>query len=236
MLTDGAPTDSVCPDLFPRIDTTTVDIVIIGIGPETDWMDQISCLGVAASMPSLTVAAEFDSGSFNELEGFVRDYTCNGLNAAGPGDRGGDAWIYDDGSTGSAPTAEPSPAPTSMSKFVVSDESMGWNDAYDWCNDQGYVMVSIHSDEENAAALAMCTDCWIGLHCQNSDAHCNDSYFDWMWTNGDGVDEYANWKEGEPDNEGGKAFPDGELCVQMEPSGKWNDRECELQFRALCDK
>ena len=107
LLTDGAPTDVVCPDMNERANTTTVDIVIIGIGTNaesaTNWVDQIDCLDIADGKKDIYYVEEFDADNFNEIEGIVRNYTCNGLNPASPGDRGGAPWVYDDGSTGLGP-------------------------------------------------------------------------------------------------------------------------------------
>jgi len=107
LLTDGAPTDDVCPDMIERANTTTVDIVIIGIGTAAEsasnWMDQIDCLDIADDKTDIYYVEEFESGDFNEIEEVIRNYTCSGEYLATPGDRGGAAWVYDDGSTGLGP-------------------------------------------------------------------------------------------------------------------------------------
>jgi len=107
LLTDGAPTDVVCPDMIERANTTTVDIVIIGIGTyadsATNWMSQIDCLDIADDGEDIYYVTEFEAGDFNAIEGVIRNYTCSGDNPATEGDRGGDPWVYDDGSTGLGP-------------------------------------------------------------------------------------------------------------------------------------
>jgi len=108
LLTDGAPTDSVCPDMIARVNQSSVDIVIVGIGADSDtWMDQVSCLDYRDNEADIFYVTEFDSDGFNAIEGMIRAKTCNGENPAGASDRGGEPWEYADGSTdlGPVPTA-----------------------------------------------------------------------------------------------------------------------------------
>lgn len=117
LLTDGTPSDEVCPDMIERANTTTVDIIIIGIGTyaesATNWMSEIDCLDIADDKEDIYYVVEFESDDFNQIEGIIRNYTCNGENPASDGDRGGDVWVYDDGSTGlgPVPTGEEGNAP-----------------------------------------------------------------------------------------------------------------------------
>lgn len=100
---------------------------------------------------------------------------------------------------------------------------MSRGDAESWCKDRGLHQASIHSDEENAAALKACptNDCWIGLHREWSLLH--------SWSDGSNYD-YSNWQPGEPNNDD----VNGEKCVVMRPNGKWNDLDCGEQRRPLC--
>jgi len=110
LLTDGAPTDQVCPDMIARVNQSRVDIVIIGIGDDAaTWMDQVSCLDFKDGGADIFYVTEFDADGFNAIEGLIRNKTCNGLNPAGASDRSGSAWVYDDGSTslGPVPTGDP---------------------------------------------------------------------------------------------------------------------------------
>ena len=68
------------------------------------------------------------------------------------------------------------------------------------------VYASIHSADQNAAALAACNgkECWIGFH----DAT-NEGQFEWY----DGsVSDYSNWSWGEPNDWG------------------WNGEDCNYTF------
>ena len=133
LLTDGAPTDDVCPDMNERANTTTVDIVIIGIGTNAEdadsWMSQIDCLDVADNYQDIYYVEEFEAGDFNAIEGVIRNYTCSGEYLATNGSRGGDPWIYDDGSTslGPVPTAPPNddeaPSDPTPAPVVIESET-----------------------------------------------------------------------------------------------------------------
>lgn len=136
LLTDGAPTDDVCPDMVERANTTTVDIVIIGIGTyadsTTNWMSQIDCLDVANDGEDIYYVTEFEAGDFNAIEGIIRNYTCDGEHPATYGDRGGAPWVYDDGATGLGPvpttnggTAPPdvTPSPNAAAAMLAAEEA-----------------------------------------------------------------------------------------------------------------
>ena len=122
------------------------------------------------------------------------------------------------------PTESPSQEPTeSEFQFIVGTEYMTFSDAENWCVAQGEHLASIHSAQENAAAVAQCSDCWIGLHCVGN------SQFDFEWTDGSDWD-YTNWNSGEPNNWQNK----NEDCVHMYSTGYWNDHTCDQLFRPLC--
>merc|ERR1719295_2087918 len=132
LLTDGAPTDDVCPDMNERANTTTVDIVIIGIGTNAEdsdtWMSQIDCLDVADGYQDIYYVEEFETDDFNSIEAVIRNYTCSGEWPASNGSRGGDPWVYDDGSTslGPVPTTDGpgnGPIDSTPSPVVVDSET-----------------------------------------------------------------------------------------------------------------
>jgi len=97
LLTDGTPTDTVCPDMIPRVNQSNVDIIIVGIGADAEnWMDEVSCLDYRDNGQDIFYVTEFDSDGFNAIEGMIRAKTCNGDNPAGEPDREGEAWQYCD--------------------------------------------------------------------------------------------------------------------------------------------
>ena len=64
---------------------------------------------------------------------------------------------------------------------------------------------------------------WIGLHRDSS----NNSR--WQWTNGS-VAVYLNFADNQPDNWKGT-----EDCVEMLPSRKWNDLNCDASRHYSCE-
>lgn len=125
LLTDGAPSDSVCPDMIARVNASNVDIVIVGIGEDADtWMDRVECLDYRDAGEDIFYVTEFDSDGFNAIEGLIRSKTCNGENPAGPSDRSGEPWVYEDGSIGLGPVPTASgdrDAPEDNAAVSVSD-------------------------------------------------------------------------------------------------------------------
>jgi len=112
LLTDGTPTDQVCPNMIPRVNQSSVDIVIVGIGADADdWMDEVACLDYKDGGEDIFYVTEFDSDGFNAIEGMIRAKTCNGLSPAGDSERGGEPWQYCD-SNGDC-TVGLGPVPTS---------------------------------------------------------------------------------------------------------------------------
>ena len=107
-------------------------------------------------------------------------------------------------------------------QFIVSSGDKTFQEAENWCNDRGGHLTSIHSDEENAAALAWCSNCWIGLHSTNG------AHGDWEWTDGTATD-YYHWGSGEPNDLEGN-----EDCTAMRDGEFWNDGRCDTKKRALC--
>jgi len=117
LLTDGTPTDQVCPNMIPRVNQSSVDIIIVGIGADAEsWMDEVSCLDYRDAGADIFYVTEFDSDGFNAIEGMIRAKTCTGENPAGPSDRSGEPWVYEDGSIGLGPVPTGDPDVTSRPK------------------------------------------------------------------------------------------------------------------------
>ena len=51
-----------------------------------------------------------------------------------------------------------------------------------------------------------------------------------MFTDNTPLQNYSNWKEGEPSDPYGH-----EDCVEMLSSGRWNDTECHLTMYFVCE-
>jgi len=78
----------------------------------------------------------------------------------------------------------------------------------------GYSMTTVNDDAENAFldAVGGSARLWIGY----TDQAVEGSFF---WVDGT-LPGYENWNSGEPNNAG------NEDCVEMLPSGLWNDMPC----------
>jgi len=117
LLTDGTPTDTVCDQMIERVNKSNVDIIIVGIGADADtWMDEVACLDYKDDGADIFYVTEFDSDGFNAIEGLIREKTCNGQNPAGPSDRSGEPWVYEDGSIGLGPVPTGNPDVTERPK------------------------------------------------------------------------------------------------------------------------
>lgn len=105
LITDGTPTDSVCPDMIARVNQSSVDIVIIGIGDDAEtWMDAVACLDYRDDGDDIFYVTDIqNSDDFNAIEGMIRAKTCTGENPAGLSDRSGEPWVYEDGNIGLGP-------------------------------------------------------------------------------------------------------------------------------------
>nr|5LGK_E Chain E, Low affinity immunoglobulin epsilon Fc receptor [Homo sapiens]5LGK_F Chain F, Low affinity immunoglobulin epsilon Fc receptor [Homo sapiens] len=101
-----------------------------------------------------------------------------------------------------------------------------WVHARYACDDMEGQLVSIHSPEEQdfLTKHASHTGSWIGL--RNLDLK-----GEFIWVDGSHVD-YSNWAPGEPTSRS-----QGEDCVMMRGSGRWNDAFCDRKLGAwVCDR
>lgn len=105
-------------------------------------------------------------------------------------------------------------------KYKFYNNSMTWEEAKDFCEQQGGHLVTISSEEEQSFLKDNCTGeknlYWIGLQ-EISD--------NWGWVTGEEV-SYTNWATGEPNED----FNDTEYYAQMygkdyddNQLGEWND-------------
>ena len=63
-----------------------------------------------------------------------------------------------------------------------------WNEAREYCLDQGADLVTIHSAEENQFASSVCDGvCWVGLNLVNNNT--------WVWVDGTLLD-FSSWQVG----------------------------------------
>ncbi|KAM6168132.1 low affinity immunoglobulin epsilon Fc receptor [Erethizon dorsatum] len=101
-----------------------------------------------------------------------------------------------------------------------------WIEARFTCEDLEGRLVSIHSQEEQdfLTKHANKEDSWIGLRDLDIEG-------EFIWMDGSSVD-YSNWQPGEPNN-----ADQGEDCVMILGSGKWNDAFCRSWLDAwVCER
>ncbi|XP_047387515.1 low affinity immunoglobulin epsilon Fc receptor isoform X4 [Sciurus carolinensis] len=101
-----------------------------------------------------------------------------------------------------------------------------WVQARFTCSDLEGRLVSIHSQEEQdfLTKHANKRGSWIGLRDLDLEG-------EFIWMDGSPVG-YSNWNPGEPNNQ-----DQGEDCVMMRGSGKWNDASCRSQLDAwVCER
>lgn len=101
-----------------------------------------------------------------------------------------------------------------------------FDDAEPHCADDGAGLVIIDDAGENQwvldqANLFGMSKPWIGLTDLDQEGV-------WVWADGSTPD-YLNWNGGEPNNAG------NEDCVQLYPSGAWNDIKCATPYAVICE-
>lgn len=113
--------------------------------------------------------------------------------------------------------------------FRASTKKWPWEEARDFCREQGGDLATISSEAQQKGVAAILDDSvWIGY----SDKH--EDHFVWA----DGSDAtYTSWSKGEPNNfrTPGKSG-EGEDCVEMNTFANyhWNDDDCSKTKRFLC--
>eukprot|EP01045_Picozoa_sp_COSAG04_P023995 COSAG04_NODE_2936_length_3371_cov_1.523533_2_plen_987_part_01 len=151
-----------------------------------------------------------------------------------------------------------------LSDLVLHQESLSWTDAEAACVAEGGHLVSIHSDEQQAALESLFPDgtharsgappvrAWLGLNDREIEAGCemsSDPSQRFVWTDGS-PNDYTHWMDGEPndwDQPGGvatgAAHCDGtgnEDCAQLEMHALdrtgWRDADCESEYPFVCSK
>ncbi|KAL7875539.1 hypothetical protein AOLI_G00105020 [Acnodon oligacanthus] len=116
-------------------------------------------------------------------------------------------------------------------QFHVVNEKKTWTDAQKHCRENYTDLVTIESQEEMNAVIAVLNGraelSWIGLR-QNSTAR-NQS---WIWSDGSNS-SYTYWNPGEPSSSGV-----GDYCVQLlkSPGYRWNDAGCQWPNPFICYK
>jgi hypothetical protein len=113
--------------------------------------------------------------------------------------------------------------------YYVCWEPVKWDDAKDYCENNGTWLATITTDGEQAfltgLAGAAGQPLWIGL---------KQGIWEWdpfEWITGEGK-PVTHWGDGEPNNGG---FFESEDCGEMTPSGAWNDEQCGAENWFFCE-
>ena len=83
ILTDGVPSDTVCPDIQHRVNITDIDIVLIIISHHAqaeNITNAISCLDIRDNGKDIYTIPKFGSTEFHAIEDRIREKTCSGRN------------------------------------------------------------------------------------------------------------------------------------------------------------
>ncbi|KAM7369802.1 hypothetical protein PAMP_011093 [Pampus punctatissimus] len=125
-------------------------------------------------------------------------------------------------------------------KIVVGNNKDTWQNAREYCKNQGGNLVSIVSAKEQAFLTTQLVkyneDMWIGMNDVNWEMH-------FVWTDGKGI-SYTNWAKGHPTTgPSGRYSFSNELfdCVIMVSStpkltGLWKVEDCHSQHGFICKR
>ena len=109
--------------------------------------------------------------------------------------------------------------------YKLTKDFKPFSNASSICRQSGAKLVSIASLQENEFVhnVSEIEDVFIGLRA----AKANDSF---VWSDGSTFD-YTRWEDGEPDGECGV---DGCCVILEQPTGRWNDKPCEMWYPFVC--
>uniref|UniRef100_F7CIY3 C-type lectin domain-containing protein n=1 Tax=Monodelphis domestica TaxID=13616 RepID=F7CIY3_MONDO len=110
--------------------------------------------------------------------------------------------------------------------YKTTGTEHSFDEAVDICNKAGAIVASPKSKAENQAIQDILSrykkSAFLGMTDRKTEGK-------FVYQTGEPL-VYSNWKSGEPNNKGG-----GENCIEMVPSGKWNDMPCEESFLTICE-
>ncbi|NWS64681.1 CL17A protein, partial [Chunga burmeisteri] len=111
--------------------------------------------------------------------------------------------------------------------YFFSSTTKPWVDAKDFCANFNAHLVIVDTEQENkflANHIMENRVFWLGL----TDAHREG---DWQWVDGRSL-SLSFWNSGEPNNVGHQ----GEDCVTIYSSGRWNDCVCSSPEAWICER
>ncbi|XP_064408944.1 asialoglycoprotein receptor 1-like [Latimeria chalumnae] len=114
--------------------------------------------------------------------------------------------------------------------YFISKQTKSWDDARNFCIQQGSHLVVTNTDEEQDFLRSRTVPyyTWIGL---------TDSMGDWHWEDGTNYSLTPHyWLPNQPDDFYGHGLEGGEDCAHMHGNGRWNDDHCSRRYRWVCEK
>ncbi|XP_052064375.1 CD209 antigen-like protein C [Mytilus californianus] len=111
--------------------------------------------------------------------------------------------------------------------YYISKQRTSWFEAERHCRAEGSSLSSINDDNENNWIKSKLKEAnigcaWIGAtDCESGK---------WIWVSNFAPVKYFKWKSNEPN--GGT----DENCIEMRPSGLWNDRSCKVTTYFICKR
>ncbi|KAL4609603.1 hepatic lectin-like isoform X1 [Arapaima gigas] len=116
------------------------------------------------------------------------------------------------------------------SSYLVTQHKATWRDSETFCRKEGAHLVTINTaDEQNYVnSIRKDGNHWIGLVEKENEGV-------WSWVDGTDFSSTPHfWALGQPDE--WRLAPDGEDCGELNPRGFWNDADCSLYHRFICEK
>ncbi|PVD27527.1 hypothetical protein C0Q70_12689 [Pomacea canaliculata] len=114
--------------------------------------------------------------------------------------------------------------------YLYVNEYSNWHDSKSICESLRSHLVEVTSDAENnfvanMVRLHKVNNIWAGMQDFAQDGH-------FVWLSSLQPPVYTHWIPGQPDDAFG-----GEDCLEILPTGLWNDRECD-DYRSypLCEQ
>ncbi|TMW49790.1 hypothetical protein DOY81_005147, partial [Sarcophaga bullata] len=116
--------------------------------------------------------------------------------------------------------------------YTIHFDEVNWFTALEFCSYYGQILASITSIDDNEQlfktldqyGLSYSSFFWLG----GSDLG---HYGQWVWvSNGESVEHFTKWRQGEPNNVYGN-----EHCIELLSDGQWNDNNCNLKRKFICE-
>jgi len=112
-----------------------------------------------------------------------------------------------------------------LRQYHFVNQNFTWTEAQTYCRQTHTDLATTENSEElnqlisTVSSAGHSSDVWLGLY----------SEIDWRWSDGSGA-QYRNWYTVNEPN----FYYAREFCVEIYPSGMWNDRGCMESRPFIC--